>query len=162
MAQGKRGAAEKNVLAVDVGNTRTRLGLFANGGLLGTCELTTCERLTVDEARMKLAQAAVLMGEGLPDEAILACVVPTLTDVWRRALAAACGCRPLVVGPGLKTGPTSWRRVPSMGRLRSWWTWERRRTSRSWMRMGPSRAASSPRVLPWAPARSPRRRPACP
>lgn len=104
MAQGKRGAAEKNVLAVDVGNTRTRLGLFANGGLLGTCELTTCERLTVDEARMKLAQAAVLMGEGLPDEAILACVVPTLTDVWRRALAAACGCRPLVVGPGLKTG----------------------------------------------------------
>ena len=53
---------------------------------------------------MKLAQAAALMGEGLPDEAILACVVPTLTDVWRRALAAACGCRPLVVGPGLKTG----------------------------------------------------------
>ena len=104
MAQGKRGAAEKNVLAVDVGNTRTRLGLFANGGLLGTCELTTCERLTVDEARMKLAQAAALMGEGLPDEDILTCVVPTLTDVWRRALAAACGCRPLVVGPGLKTG----------------------------------------------------------
>ena len=31
-------------------------------------------------------------------------MVPTLTDVWRRALTAACGTRPLVVGPGLKTG----------------------------------------------------------
>ena len=40
----------------------------------------------------------------VPGEAILACVVPTLTDVWRRALTAGCGARPLVVGPGLKTG----------------------------------------------------------
>ena len=97
-------SAEKNLLAVDVGNTATRLGLFRDGGLASTWELTTHERLTVDEARMQLAQAAALMGEALPEEAILACVVPTLTDVWRRALAAACGCRPLVVGPGLKTG----------------------------------------------------------
>ena len=95
---------EKNLLAVDVGNTHTRLGLFAGGELAGTWELTTHERLTVDEARMQLAQVVSLMGEGLPEQAILACVVPTLTNVWRRALAAACGCRPLVVGPGLKTG----------------------------------------------------------
>ena len=104
MARDENSVAEKNLLAVDVGNTTTRLGLFADGGLAGTWELTTHERLTVDEARMQLAQAAALMGEALPEEAILACVVPTLTDVWRRALAAACGCRPLVVGPGLKTG----------------------------------------------------------
>ena len=104
MARDENSVAEKNLLAVDVGNTTTRLGLFARGELAGTWELTTHERLTVDEARMQLAQAAALMGEALPEEAILACVVPTLTDVWRRALAAACGCKPLVVGPGLKTG----------------------------------------------------------
>lgn len=104
MARDENSVAEKNLLAVDVGNTTTRLGLFVRGELAGTWELTTHERLTVDEARMQLAQAAALMGEALPEEAILACVVPTLTDVWRRALAAACGCRPLVVGPGLKTG----------------------------------------------------------
>ncbi len=104
MARDENSVAEKNLLAVDVGNTTTRLGLFAGGELVGTWELTTRERLTVDEARMQLAQAAALMGEALPEEAILACVVPTLTDVWRRALATACGCRPLVVGPGLKTG----------------------------------------------------------
>lgn len=104
MARGEK-SAEKNLLAVDVGNTITHLGLFADGSLAGTWELTTRERITVDEARMQLAQAVALMGEARPDEAILACVVPALTDVWRRALAALCpGARPLVVGPGLKTG----------------------------------------------------------
>lgn len=103
VSQGEKNG-EKNVLAVDVGNTTTRLGLFAGGELMSTWELTTRERLTVDEARMKLAQALAMMGEPLPGESILACVVPTLTDVWRSALAATCGSRPLVVGPGLKTG----------------------------------------------------------
>lgn len=35
---------------------------------------------------------------------ILSCVVPSLTDTWRQTLAALCDRRPLVVGPGLKTG----------------------------------------------------------
>ncbi|OUO33087.1 type III pantothenate kinase [Olsenella sp. An293] len=104
MARDENSVAEKNLLAVDVGNTHTRLGLFVGDELASTWELTTRGRLTVDEARMQLAQALSLMGEGVPGEAILACVVPTLTDVWRRALTAACGTRPLVVGPGLKTG----------------------------------------------------------
>ena len=95
---------EKNVLTVDVGNTTTRFGLFSGGELTGTCEITTAERLTVDEARMQLAQAALMMGLPLPEDAIVSCVVPTLVDVWRRALAASCGRRPLVVGPGLRTG----------------------------------------------------------
>lgn len=103
-ARSNNSAGDKNLLAVDVGNTVTRLGLFSGDGLASTWELTTRERLTVDEARMQLSQAIAMMGEGSPDEAILACVVPALTDVWTRALAASCGRRPLVVGPGLKTG----------------------------------------------------------
>lgn len=99
MAQG-----EKNVLTVDVGNTTTHLGIFSAGELVGTWELTTAGRLTAGEARMQLSQALNMMGATMPDQAILACVVPALADVWRRALAASCGCRPLVVGPGLKTG----------------------------------------------------------
>ena len=100
----KNSPAEKNLLAVDVGNTHTRLGLFAGGELAGTWELTTHERLTADEARMQLAQVFSTMDAPRPDGAILACVVPVLADPWRRALATACGCRPLGVGPGLKTG----------------------------------------------------------
>ena len=102
--RGERDRDEKNLLAVDVGNTHTRLGLFSAGELVGTWELTTHERLTADEARMQLAQVLALMGESLPDDAILACVVPVLTDVWRRALDASCPGRTYVVGPGLKTG----------------------------------------------------------
>ena len=99
-----RQGAEKSVLTVDVGNTTTRLGLFADGELGGTWELTTPERLTADEARLALAQALAALGAPAPDGAILACVVPSLTGAWTRALALTAAARPLVVGPGLRTG----------------------------------------------------------
>lgn len=124
------------LLTVDVGNTTTRFGLFADAFAagadagacaepLGTWEVTTPERLTVDEARLATEQAlAALSPEGglaqpLPHarvqsrlgshgeralDAILSCVVPALETAWTRALAAICPSRPLVVGPGLKTG----------------------------------------------------------
>ncbi len=40
------------LLAVDVGNTVTRLGLFDGGELVATWEATTPERCTSDEARL--------------------------------------------------------------------------------------------------------------
>lgn len=96
------------VLTVDVGNTTTRFGLFTleagDPELLGTCELTTPGRITADEARIQTGQALAAMGAVPVPDAILSCVVPALTDAWRRALAELCGARPLVVGPGLKTG----------------------------------------------------------
>ena len=99
-----RESAEKNVLAVDVGNTVTNLGLFSGSELVGTWELTTPERLTADEALAQAAQALPMMGERSVEAAILACVVPSLSDVWRSALQRLAGARPLVVGPGLKSG----------------------------------------------------------
>lgn len=96
--------SEKSVLAVDVGNTTTRLGLFTGERLTGTWELTTSERLTADEARLALGQALAVLGAPAPDGTILACVVPSLTGAWTRALARTGKARPLVVGPGLKTG----------------------------------------------------------
>lgn len=96
------------LLTVDVGNTTTRFGLFSwtddAPELLGTCELTTPARITSDEARIQAGQALAAMGAEPTQDAILSCVVPTLTDAWRRALADLCGVRALVVGPGLKSG----------------------------------------------------------
>ena len=98
------------VLAVDVGNTVTRFGLFdaASGSdeleLLGSCELTTLAPVTADEARVRLGQALALLPDVEPAGAILSCVVPSVTDAWRRACAAAVPSRALVVGPGLRTG----------------------------------------------------------
>lgn len=104
MAHGKEPG---QVLAVDVGNTTTSLGLFAPGGSaadepLDTWEISTPERLTADEAIIVLRQ---LMGEGLPVAgAILSCVVPVLSEVWDGALGRVCQGRSHVVGPGLRTG----------------------------------------------------------
>ena len=97
------------VMTVDVGNTATRFGLFemdADGEplLLGTCELSTLQRATADEARIQTAQARTLLPPCEVDGTILSCVVPALTDIWRRALRSCGGARPLVVGPGLRTG----------------------------------------------------------
>lgn len=97
-------SAEKNVLVVDVGNTVTRLGLFDGTGLTGTLSLTTPERLTADEAWLALSGALGSLGVGSVDGTILGCVVPPLSDVWRDALSRASETRPLVVGPGLRTG----------------------------------------------------------
>ncbi|MEG0790503.1 MAG: type III pantothenate kinase [Gordonibacter sp.] len=102
------------VLAVDVGNTVTRLGLFASGELRATWDATTPAIMTSDEARLVVAnfldamrrEASRSDGQEVPapTDAILSCVVPDLTDLWAAALQAECGRRPLVVGPGLKTG----------------------------------------------------------
>lgn len=107
--------ATDRVLAVDVGNTTTRFGIFevprAGGSPLsgsadpaGSCSLITRQPATADEARVQLAHALGLLGADGPDGAILSCVVPALTGPWRDALAGASATRPLVVGPGLRTG----------------------------------------------------------
>lgn len=103
------------VLTLDVGNTETRFGLFdaeaeAGAQPLETWGLTTPARLTAGEAYLQLKQVLSAFAEELGVTAlqlkgtIASCVVPALTDAWRAALARACAARPLVVGPGLKTG----------------------------------------------------------
>lgn len=102
------------LLAVDVGNTTMRFGLFGDGATadaepLGTWEITTPTRMTADEARLAAMQAVAALSSVSPEEthpldAILSCVVPSLEAAWTRALGALCSSRPLVVGPGLKTG----------------------------------------------------------
>ena len=102
------------ILAVDVGNTITRVGIltFQNNPstqkcepvLRGSCELSTPSRLTADDARIQLEQARSLLPADALIGSILSCVVPTLAQPWRDALAHASSSRPLVVGPGLKSG----------------------------------------------------------
>lgn len=110
---GESRAKAAHVLAVDVGNTVTRLGLFDGGCLSATGDVTTPAFLTADEAGLavfnfvqrKERSASTCEAGGMQlVDAILSCVVPDLADTWVRALHAACGRRPLVVGPGLKTG----------------------------------------------------------
>ena len=114
----------ERVLTVDVGNTITRFGLFAadkRARALGIVRVHHALALTCDEARVQITQALTLLPGDTVEGTILSCVVPSLTDAWRQALAIASGTKPLVVGPGLKSGvqmkyddpsevgPTVWR-----------------------------------------------------
>lgn len=102
------------ILAVDVGNTITRVGVLtfesvapnqqAKPLLRGVCELSTPSRLTPDDARIQLEQARSLLPNDALIGSILSCVVPTLVQPWRSALTHISPTRPLVVGPGLKSG----------------------------------------------------------
>jgi len=108
---GRDGAAEPlfadgAVLAVDVGNTITTVGLFQRDAAASDdpalrWEITSHRHLTADEALLSLAQ---LVGPERVVGAILSCVIPTQVGTWQRALARASQSRPFVVGPGLKTG----------------------------------------------------------
>lgn len=109
------------VLAVDVGNTTTGFGLFAASAAaeaepLSTLTLTTPARLTSDEAYLQAIHVLTgLCGQtGVPPvRAVLSCVVPVLMEPWRLALDRLGGPRPLVVGPGVRTGIALRYRDPS-------------------------------------------------
>ncbi|NTU70703.1 MAG: type III pantothenate kinase [Coriobacteriia bacterium] len=94
------------LLAVDVGNTQTVIGLFAAERLAGHWRISSNASLTADELRVKLAGLLALDGLSWEDvsDVILASVVPRLTAAWEDLVAIACRCEVMVVGPGLKTG----------------------------------------------------------
>lgn len=90
------------LLAVDVGNTGTVIGVVEGDRILGRWEVMTSDR-TSDE--WSLVIRSLLRSSGfVPTEAAMASVVPEATRVLRTALPDVCGSEPVVVGPGVKTG----------------------------------------------------------
>ena len=101
------------ILVVDVGNSAIDLGLAREGVLEAVWKITTPVRMTADEACSAVASLCTWAQAGGPGRApalddvsdgVVASVVPHLTDAWVEALSRIAGRRPLVVGPGVKTG----------------------------------------------------------
>ena len=94
------------LLAVDVGNSHTTVGVFTAGALACELRLSTSRNWTSDELAGALAQALSLRGHALADveDAIVACVVPPVVAPLREAISLYGGVEPLIVGPGVKTG----------------------------------------------------------
>ena len=94
------------ILAVDVGNTQTVIGLVRDGELGGHWRVSTDASLTSDELRVKIGGLLSLVDLGWADieRLIISSVVPTLTLAWEELAQRSTGRDPLVVGPGLKTG----------------------------------------------------------
>lgn len=95
------------ILAVNVGNTYTNIGIFSDGtNILHPSLLPTYHTETMHGYAVKLRQLFDVMDvkESEIDGAIISSVVPSLTRVVRDAVKLAFGVDSLVVGAGIKTG----------------------------------------------------------
>ncbi|MEA5075872.1 MAG: type III pantothenate kinase [Coriobacteriia bacterium] len=94
------------ILAVDIGNTQTVLGLIGEEGTAAHWRISTEPMLTADEIRVRIGGLFLLDGLGWDDvqRVVISSVVPTLTAAYEDLARRATGGEPLVVGPGIKTG----------------------------------------------------------
>jgi type III pantothenate kinase len=94
------------LLAVDVGNTNTSIGVFEAAQLRCELRLATRRDWTRDEFAITLERALALHGLEFAaiDRAVLACVVPPVEACVAAALDRYVGVETLVVGPGVVTG----------------------------------------------------------
>lgn len=94
------------LLAVDVGNSNTSIGVFEGETLRCELRLATRRDWTRDEFAIKLERALALQGLGFEaiHSSVLACVVPPVEARISAALERYVGVDVLVVGPGVETG----------------------------------------------------------
>lgn len=94
------------LLAVDVGNTQTHIGLFRGEELLEHWRFHTSRTATADELAVVLGGLLRLRDNTLRDvDALIAsCVVPALAEEYDELRRRHVGDRGALVGPALKTG----------------------------------------------------------
>jgi type III pantothenate kinase len=94
------------LLAVDVGNTNTVLGVFRGGDLFAHWRIETRASRTSDEYAVLVRSLLELEGFawGSLDAGIISSVVPPAVFGIQRFFKAYLGAPALVVGPGIKTG----------------------------------------------------------
>jgi len=92
------------LLAVDIGNTNTVLGLYENRSLERHWRLTTRREATADEIVLSVQGLLGKRAETERLDVIVASVVPSLGFPIRHAFRQLFGAEPLFVEPGIKTG----------------------------------------------------------
>ncbi|PKQ29794.1 MAG: pantothenate kinase, partial [Actinobacteria bacterium HGW-Actinobacteria-10] len=94
------------ILAIDVGNTQTVIGLVDAGVLDDHWRIHSNPLLTADELRIKIGALLSAAGHGLDhvEHVVISSVVPALTAAYEELTIKITGESPMTVGPGLKTG----------------------------------------------------------
>jgi type III pantothenate kinase len=96
------------LLVVDVGNTQTHFGVFADGGEVVEqhWRFATVRESTLDELGAALSNLLALRGLGFADIAssIVSSTVPQLSDQWTSMAERYLGHEMLLVGPSIRTG----------------------------------------------------------
>lgn len=94
------------VFAVNAGNTHIWVGALEDGVVLFSCRLSTNKSLTDIEYAVKLKSILEIynVDTASVSGAIISSVVPSLTATMVQAMITVFSKKPLVVGPGIKTG----------------------------------------------------------
>jgi type III pantothenate kinase len=94
------------LLAIDVGNTQTHVGLFDGVDLLEHWRFHTARTATADELAIVLNALLRLSGRTLGDidSTIVSCVVPALSTEYDEVRRRYLGGKGALVGPELRTG----------------------------------------------------------
>lgn len=94
------------LLAIDIGNTNTVMGLFHGDRLIHEWRIRTEVNGTEDEYGISIR--SLFAAHSLPEEgvkhAIISCVVPPVLNSVERFCRKYLNLAPLVVGPGIRTG----------------------------------------------------------
>lgn len=99
-------AAHGQLMAIDVGNTHTVIGLFQGATLVRHWRVVTEPERTADEYGMLMWNLYHAAGMPTPtvDAIAVSCVVPPLLATVEELCRVYFKVEPLVVGPGVKTG----------------------------------------------------------
>jgi type III pantothenate kinase len=96
------------LLVVDVGNTQTHFGVYAEGAteIAEDWRFSTVPESTSDELGSALSNLLSLRGLGFADVSgsIVSSTVPLLSEEWARMAGRYLRHEMLIVGPGLRTG----------------------------------------------------------
>ena len=94
------------LLAVDIGNTNIKFGVFDGDELMRTLTISCNKDKTADEYAVELYSLIRVMGIHRTDftGCIISSVVPTVTARIDSAIRELLNVEPLIVGPGVKTG----------------------------------------------------------
>lgn len=94
------------LLVIDVGNTNVVLGVYDDEKIIQHWRVATNRSSTADEYGVVLNDLFLLndMEPSVVDKVIISSVVPPLTPVMEQVAIRYFDTKPIVVGPGIKTG----------------------------------------------------------
>jgi type III pantothenate kinase len=94
------------LLVIDIGNTNIVFGVYNGDKLINHWRLSTVFHKTVDEYAILINSLLYIekIKLGEIDSAIISCVVPPLLIPFEIFCARYMGIKPLLIGPGIKTG----------------------------------------------------------
>lgn len=94
------------LLAIDIGNTNITLGVYNKDELVFVTHIATDRSRTPDQYAVEFKQIFALydMPQNSFEGAAISSVVPELSATMRKAVEKITGHRPMLLGPGIKTG----------------------------------------------------------